>query len=1313
MIDAHDGVDPRERLERAYRDTRSIIDLQNLVGCLQASDDREALLPALQELALRQRTVANARNLVACLGARPFFNHRVVVDFLQTNSDLVEQSLDLKTAKAWALFHVGRLRKARELNDQLLSGPQAAHALSLDINIAVVSGDWERLPAIVGREWPRRNKHTAKTLMTLAQVAGHQGRSPDQALTLAKLAANKAPDDASVLAASYWLHFRLGRDEEANPTWLSRAFEHSSADDGPLRSMDFRTVVTKWMPERRERLAEIEENWLSGKIPTGIATSLLNVPLTRLLIQIPETNADSVDQRMSGLVPVVFAGRPSVVLEEDLAVGLDITSILVLHYLDLLESVFEVFQRIKLAPDVMLFLFQEHDRVRFHQPSRVRDGQHVRTLHNRQRLRVADDPGTPPRAISEEVGRELAALLQAARNHGGRVVCVLPVHRPDSLMEKEADTTEWNEFIVSVPDLCRLLHLRGSIDVETHERVQLFLRSQGQVERGNPETSILDGTIYLDGLTLSYLQSAKVLDRIAATGLDLRIHPDVLEHMDELARAGDSGEDLAAKIDRIRHVLRSAVESGKASYLSYQVDPNDPVLNRDDQFTATRSLLAAAAECDALCIDDRFINSKERFGVTEEFERLLPIACILDILRCLAGRGRLSPERHWTARHKLRSGGFIFIPFETDELVHWLKAGPVKSGQLAEGAELRAIRQSTVRTIALGLTNPAETFALFVEATQTCVSTIRTLWRDESLTVESTAILSDWVWRHLVFDALGDIGNVEKESRKARIREATLRRIRVVLLPLVIESPDRRTSYADWVDESVLQPLRQANSDLIEEALISICNMVSDRDSESEIYGSVFLAHLPKSSRQYLLTKFPDRARRWGFETRRIFGLEADVAIVDQELFTAAGHVFSGAGAKPVRSTTGNEISVDLDPEDGNIVLVYPEAGSGNRKNMPDLAILSPDPQARVTTLRAMLERFGPTAPDLDHLLSDLESREPDETELSTIFREAAGGVAAVQGALLRKVDFGQPIGTLDILPQDIAYFENFVGPRPKERDPDRYIHDALIPYRRALLDRDLSRGLDICCLGALRDDLCPGQWTVHLDDDAVWEALSTCGADGAPISLLGALDVALYRQTDERFREYAAQAVIKLCDDGFGQQQGIDFYRLLWIFTRFAVNRINLIENGSKQPGFWKRMCAWMQAQFITRALSNAPASIAMDSLEEWSTSSMALVGAYARPVWRSLGPMPSSLMLGKSRCCCSQNVCRRVTYGVKYSAALWHSGRGTRARGDTFLNRRKSTVRWKGPRSVAIGSSVSFRGHSKGTDARLLPHRRNLRKF
>ena len=1223
MIDSHEGFDPRAELERAYQETGDIIDLRNLIEYLKQADDKEALLPLLQDLVVRHRTAANVMDLVICLSGRPFFDHRRIVELLDSDALLVEQSLNLKAAKAWALFHSGRLSDARELHDQHLSNLHAENLLDLDINIAVASGDWERLPAIVEREWPRRDEHTAETLLRLAQIAAHQSQRPNRALMLAKLAAEKDPDNPQVLVASHGLYFQHGRDEDADPKWLSRAFELSSADGGPLWSADFRTVVTKWMPERRERLIEIEAKWLSGEIPTGIAASLLNISLTHLLTQIPEINADRADRRMTGVVPVAFGGRPAVELKVDWTVGLDITSILVLHYLGFLESVFDVFQQIKLAPDVMLWLFQEQGRVRFHQPSRVKDGQQVRTLCNQHQLRVAEGIEALPKEMADEVGQNLADLLHAARQGGGKVVCVFPIHKPNSMMEKEADTTEWDDLLVSVPDLCRLLHMRGGIDADTHQRAQLFLRSQNQVERGDLETSILDGTIYLDELALSYLQSAKVLGRIAAAGLDLRIHSDVLHRMDELTKAGDSGEDLAAKLDAIRHVLRSAVESGTASYLPRNVDPEDPALNRHDQFTATRSLLAAAANCDALCVDDRFINGKGRFAVMEEAERTIPLACVLDILNCLAGGGHLSPEHLWTERHKLRSAGYVFIPFEVEELIHWLKATSVENSQLTEGSELRAIRQSLVRTSTMGLTNPDEISALFIEVTQTCVSTIRSLWMDESLTVDSVVVMSNWIWRHLVIDAPGDHGNDERERRKAWNRESTLRRVGFILLPPGIKSADRRNSYAQWLDESVLQPLRHANLSLIEGALTSILTMIPDEDSEAEIFGNVFLAQLPDSACQYLLTRYPDRTRLWGFERRRMFGLEAGFEIIDQELFTAAKHVLSEGEAKSIRLVNGKEISVDVDPEDSTIVLVHSGGGRENGKKVPDLSILSPDPQGRVATLRTMIDRFGPTAPDFGRLLSDLESREPDETELAQIFHEAAGGVAAVQSSLLRKVRLSEPLRAADVLPQDLAYFEHFVGPQPEVRDPEQYIDNILIPYRRALLDRDLRRGLDICCLGALREDLCPGEWTTHIDDDTMWDALSTIDADGAPISLLGALDIALYRQNDERFREYAARAVIKLCDDGFAQRQDTDFYQLLWAFTRFTFNRIGLIENGSNQPGFWKRTCAWMQGQFIARSLSRAPTPVDMDSLEDWSMSNMALVGAYAELIDAREEPM------------------------------------------------------------------------------------------
>ena len=551
MIDAHTGVDPRQRLEAAYRETGDIIDLQNLIRCLKDADDREALLPLLEELASQQKTVPNARNLVACLADRPFFNHNRIIEFLDSHPDLVAQSPEPLSARAWALFHSGQLSAAREVNHQRLMSPLATNALVLDINIALASGDWEHLITIVEREWPKRREHDAETLVSLAHLASQQGASSDRALELVRLAANKAPDNASILLAAYQLHFRFGRDEDADPGWLARALELSSADDGPVWSADFRTVVTDWMPKRREQVLEIEQKWIAGEIPTGLATSLFNAPLTRVFYEIPQLNTEQLDFRHNTMVPVVSGNRTPVQIEEDWTVGVDISSIFILHYLDLLESALDALVHVKLAPDALVCLLQELEKVRFHQPSRVKAGQEVRLLHNRGRLRLCHDLDTPAAPIVEEVGSELAALFEAARHSGGKVVCVLPLHRSGSLMERQADTTAWSDVIISISDLCALLHLQGSIDAEAHERAQLFLQSQGQEEAKELEPALLQRPIYLDRLSLSYLQDAKVLTKVAAAGLDLRIHPDVLSHMDEFVAAGASGENLATAIDEV------------------------------------------------------------------------------------------------------------------------------------------------------------------------------------------------------------------------------------------------------------------------------------------------------------------------------------------------------------------------------------------------------------------------------------------------------------------------------------------------------------------------------------------------------------------------------------------------------------------------------------------------------------------------------------------------------------------------------------------------------------------------------------------
>ena len=112
---------------------------------------------------------------------------------------------------------------------------------------------------------------------------------------------------------------------------------------------------------------------------------------------------------------------------------------------------------------------------------------------------------------------------------------------------------------------------------------------------------------------------------------------------------------------------------------------------------------------------------------------------------------------------------------------------------------------------------------------------------------------------------------------------------------------------------------------------------------------------------------------------------------------------------------------------------------------------------------------------------------------------------------------------------------------------------------------------------------------------------------------LLGALDIALYRQDDVRFQKFSSEAISQLTDAKFGQTEGIDIWALLTIFAGLVHNRINVLENGPNHPGYWKRLCAWMQAGVIVRILIGQSTMHDIHSLREWAHKSMTAEGQYA----------------------------------------------------------------------------------------------------
>jgi hypothetical protein len=366
---------------------------------------------------------------------------------------------------------------------------------------------------------------------------------------------------------------------------------------------------------------------------------------------------------------------------------------------------------------------------------------------------------------------------------------------------------------------------------------------------------------------------------------------------------------------------------------------------------------------------------------------------------------------------------------------------------------------------------------------------------------------------------------------------------------------------------------------------------------------------------------------RFGVFRQETITLGPEVHIDRRECYAAVQRAFAGPNPASLVDIKGHEILVTI--AQGQVILEIPSLGRAAQ--VSDFMCLSSNREERTQTLRQLIDRFGPTAPDFSALLTRAEERELSDDEINELFAEATTGVAALQNRATTA--FTTNKATLkNLVPDSLVYFERFCGPDIASADHENYLHSALPHYRQGLIRRDLVRGLDISLQGALRDDLMPGGWVAYVNDDELWEALSACDPWSNPFALLGALEIAIGRQHDQRYRTLAEEAVRKLVQEKFPRPDGIDVYELLPLWADLVLNHINSLEGGASRPPCWKRMCAWMQAGFSVRLMQEI--SFEMASFREWIRGQRTLAGEYAKeldlrhePMYRAAEISPRAL--------------------------------------------------------------------------------------
>ena len=224
-------------------------------------------------------------------------------------------------------------------------------------------------------------------------------------------------------------------------------------------------------------------------------------------------------------------------------------------------------------------------------------------------------------------------------------------------------------------------------------------------------------------------------------------------------------------------------------------------------------------------------------------------------------------------------------------------------------------------------------------------------------------------------------------------------------------------------------------------------------------------------------------------------------AIDQRELYAAARSVLAGKSHQSLKDISGRPLLVTFNQDS----VILKEMGPNNQDvlgALPDLIVLSPGHEQRTHALKRMIESFGPTARDFSALQAAAENRELTNEEVADLLDERSTGVAAhkVRIEMAHRAD---RVEVDDMVPDSLRYYELYCGPDPRLLPPEEYLSVVLPTYRQRLLQRNLLKGLEICLLGALRDDLMPAAWASHVSDDDMWQALQSIDTLLTPLLLL------------------------------------------------------------------------------------------------------------------------------------------------------------------------------------------------------------------
>lgn len=811
------GADPIEARKALFDTSGEILDLINLVKALEEQGDQEQLCHYSLILFERTHTLPDAERIARVYNET--HQYPKLVTLLRKYPEFLDQSENLQMLWAWSLFREGALAESAEALAKLTAIRDNPNDRALTVNLAITSGDWDTLLLYVESEWKKREQREKLELLQAARIAQIIGSPRAKELTLA--AATAGGNDANVLMSAYFLATNAGWDDDpVVGSWL-----HTSAglsdESGPIKKMSLKDLFDQ-APEWRRREVEIWHQLQDGSIPIFGAATLLNRSLVEMFLLPALANHSEGDLRRRALIPAYSGLRQSLRCDYRV-VAMESTAMLTLGVLGLLETACKIFDTIFIPHSTLGWLFSDRQKVVFHQPSRIKDASYIRQFLATGRLKELVVTADIDIDLSAEIGEELAILIAEAQassvdKRQRVVVRPYPVHRIGSLMEEEADLSTFYSCICSCTTLINKLKLKGQLTLAEEQRAKSYLTLNERQWPSEPDIAE-DAVLYLDDLSVTYLQHLKILDRLSPAGFEVYVSPGKTAEINSLLNYERLSSDVTTIIESIRSALASGIRTGKIKVGSVQQPEN---LNEGSDFTnhPTFSIFDLAEDVEAVIVDDRFLNKHPSINTSTSQAHILTT---YDLLNRLANTGNLTVAQLYESRTCLRQAGYIFVQVSVDELQFYLTSAEIVNGRLVETAELKAIRENLLcARMNQFLRLPAE--ANWIAGVMQVLSqTLKAQWNDD-VDLSSAQARSEWL--SALIDLRGWSHCFGTENGRHVLIDGYAAQVMALFFAPAKVASAIQEKYLEWIEERLLEDIKETAPDLYDLLVAKARNLI-------------------------------------------------------------------------------------------------------------------------------------------------------------------------------------------------------------------------------------------------------------------------------------------------------------------------------------------------------------------------------------------------------------------------------------------------------------------------------------------------------